>query len=387
MVAFAAISAVFFLPLPQHGVSNRSNQPASTSVAPNERGKGAPSTIILARLPERFSFASAPVLVSGGSEAVALLEPTEAGFGGSPLRLASIELQTGRVTVGPVVAGNTATLFTGSGQVFLLNLFGTPIGHVELWRVPSDLEPVLLARLPFTEKTTTIAEFGPTNPAIADALVPGKDQEWIADGSHILLVSLAEGHIVESRVVPSATEGNIWGLALATTSGPLYATFCRPRPGYLGDCGTIAEINLVNGSVISERWYNGAEQFGRYGIVATPAGTWLSAGGGGNGVWLDFFSKSGLRVTQIDQLIGFLSLVSVGHVVWGSFGGAGLLGCSTVSATGVPYTTMVDRNVILGAGYPLGLTSQDRLLVATWGQVQAGALVAVSVPRACASRG
>jgi hypothetical protein len=146
---------------------------------------------VVARLPKQFSFASAPVLTSGGSEALALLEPSKAGFGGSPLRLASIELQTGRVTVGPVVAGNTATLFTGSGQVFLFNLFGTPIGHVELWRVPSDLKPVLLARLPFTEKTTTIAEFGPTNPAIADALVPGKDQAWIAVGNHILLVSLA----------------------------------------------------------------------------------------------------------------------------------------------------------------------------------------------------
>ena len=125
----------------------------------------------LARLPEDFSFASAPVLVSGGSEAVALLEPTEAGFGGSPLRLGETSsFKPAGVTVGPVVAGNTATLFTGSGQVFLLNLFGTPIGpRRALESSEPTYSPSSSPIYPSPKRRPPSREFGPTNPAIADA--------------------------------------------------------------------------------------------------------------------------------------------------------------------------------------------------------------------------
>ena len=130
-----AIVVVFFVPFPHSSVFDRlvGNRTGTFPVATSPRRTSWPWSLGCL---SGSAFAYPPVLTSNGTKVVALLEPTGAGYGGSPLRLASIELPSGRVTVGPVVAGNTATLFTGSGQVFLLNLFGTPIGHVELWRVP-----------------------------------------------------------------------------------------------------------------------------------------------------------------------------------------------------------------------------------------------------------
>jgi hypothetical protein len=92
-------------------------------------------------------------------------------------------------------------------------------------------------------------------------------------------------------------------LAMASTSGPLYMTFCERRPGspandpFVG-CGVIGEINPATWTVTSKRWYGGPVSYGRYGIVATQAGAWLSAGGGGNGVDIEFYSSAGLRPAQ-----------------------------------------------------------------------------------------
>ncbi len=379
-----AIVVVFFVPFPHSSVFDRLSRQPNRNV-PGSHKPSADKLAVVARLPKQFSFAYPPVLTSNGTKVVALLEPTGAGYGGSPLRLASIELPSGRVTVGPVVAGNTATLFTGSGQVFLLNLFGTPIGHVELWRVPNDLKPVLIARLPFTERTTTIAEFGPTNPAIAVAVVPNENEAWIADGNHILLMDLNTGYLILSRSVPSANDGNIWGLAIATRGGPLYATFCRNRPDN-GECGTIAEINPIDGVVTSERWYYGAEQFGRYGVVATSAGAWLSAGGGGNGVWLHFFSSGQLRSAPVIDAVGQINILATAESVWSVVSGAGSspgrLSCFSASPRGSIRRAAVNGwftpRAVLLAQDPFAVWQGDRLLVTT-----DATILSTPIPKAC----
>jgi hypothetical protein len=350
---------------------------------------------VLAQLPKNLFFDgydSPPVLTDGGREAVALLGTGTGSNGNPPERLAKIELSTGKVTLGQKVAG-IANLFTGNGgQVFLLNLCGSSVGHVELWRVGSNLKPVPFLRLPFIEATVT--DGAPTDPAIAVATTPNSNQAWIADGKHIELVNLANGQLVASRPAPHGIYGNVTSLAMASKGGPLYMTFCLQRVGSqsLFACGVIAEVNPASWTVLVERHYDGPVDYGRYGLVATSTGAWYSGGDGGHGAWLDYFSKSGLHTTRVSGLVlGVLSMVLVREVVWGSFGGGGVLGCSTVSASGAPYTTVVDTNLILGAGYPLGLTSQGRLLVALISgavvHLRAGALVAVSVGRACTSNG
>ena len=332
---------------------------------------------VLARLPKGFQFATSPVLTDRGHEVVALLESSNTQ--NPPLRLAKVELPSRRVVFGPRVAGKTAGVFTGpAGHVFLLTLSGGTIGHFELWRVPSDLKPVRLVRLPFTEATA--------EPAVAVAVVPEEDKAWIGDGAHLELVNLANGELVLSRPAPRNIKGNVMGLALASARGPLYTLYCErrhsPEPN---PCGAIAEINPANGSVISQRWFEGVPWYPRSGIVATPAGVWLSSGGGGNGVWTDFLSSTGLRQTQLFVTIGHDDLFAAGGVAWDSWNMAGFISCLSVSASGSVRQTGVvsSMNETLGGtlpGYPFGIEAQrNALLVAD----EQGEVVSILIPKAC----
>jgi len=366
--------------------SSSMNVPSATT-APH----GAPSTTVqqtsagkvvtLARLPKRFVFdwcEAPPVLAGAGHEVVALVEPSSEPNCPPPvLTLARVELPSGRFVLGPRVAG-VASLFAGpDGQVFLINLSGGAIGHFEVWRVPADLRPVPLVRLPFTE-ATAVQGSPYTDPSIAVAVVPREDDAWIADSDHVELVNLTTG-AVATRPAPSNALGNITALALPSASGPLYATFCGRRVPF--SCGEIAEIAPSSWRVISRRWYGGPAFYGRYTLVATTAGGWLGAGGGGNGAWVDLYSASGLRPTSVTEDIGWNALLATGDVVWASQGGGGALGCFSASAAGSVRSTSIAAGEFLGAGYPLGVESPYRdLVVAT---VQPATLVAVPIPRAC----
>jgi hypothetical protein len=160
-------------------------------------------------------------------------------------------------------------------------------------------------------------------------------------------------------------------------------TFCGLR-SLNPACGAIAEINPATWAVISQRWYDGVVWNGRYSIVATRAGAWVSAGGGGNGAWMDFFSLVHLRQAHEAAALGWLSVSATGDTVWASPSGRGLVTCYSASASGsVRETTAVGQpnKLLEGPGSPFGIESHnDSLLVAT---LNAGDLVAVKIPRAC----
>jgi hypothetical protein len=299
------------------------------------------------------------VLAGSGHEVVALVDTSgNCPPAPPPLVLARIELPSGRVVLGPRVAG-LANLFMGpTGQVFLINFSGAPIGHLELWRISKEGKPTPLLRLPFREETGVVGSYG--DPATAVAVVP-----------------------IATRAAPSDIEGNVTGLAMASARGPLYATFAR-RPNIPLANGTITEINPATWSVISQRWYGGPVSYGRYGVVATPAGAWLSAGGGGNGLWMDLFSSAGLHRTHVTIALGSLFLLATEDVVWADLGGGGFISCFHVSASGsVVGTTVVGQmSPLLGAGSPFGESSPQSLLVASGVN-----LLAIPIPHSCASTG
>jgi hypothetical protein len=388
----AVILVVFFAPLPHVSLFDRLNGAPSvgstTLPSISSTTSGAPTSttqpissdgvVKVAHLPAGLQFASAPVLTDDGHDVVAVIATYS---GGPPLRLARFELPGGRFTLGPVIDGMTAGLFTGpGGRVYLLNLSGRRFGHFQLWRIRTDLTPVLLARLPFTERTAV--EGSDADPAIAVAVVPGKDEAWIGDGTHIELVSLADGALIATRPAPRGTLDNVMGLAMARPGGPLYALFCDRRSPNV-DCGAIAEINPANGSVISLRLFNGEP----YGVVATPEGVWLSSGGGGNGTWMDFLSSRDLRVTRLFGAIGGNDSLATGDVVWSANGTGppGPVNCFRASASG-----SIRRNTVVGwrtrllfppVHHPFGIAPQLDSLLVTAGVT----IVAVPIPKACAA--
>jgi hypothetical protein len=388
----ALIFVVFFAPLPHTSLFDRLNRGpnvGSTTVPSiSSTTSGAPTSTTLpisydgvvkvAHLPAGLQFASAPVLTDDGHEVVAVIATYS---GGPPLRLARFELPGGRFMLGPVIDGMTAGLFTGpGGRVYLLNLAGRNLGYLQLWRIRTDLTPVLLTRLPFAERTAV--EGADADPAIAVAVVPGKDEAWIGDGAHVELVSLADGTLIATRPAPRNALGNVMGLAMARPGGPLYALFCDRRSPNV-DCGAIAEINPANGSVTSLRLFDGVP----YGIVATPEGVWLSSGGGGNGHWMDFLSSKGLRVTRLIGTIGGNNELAIGNVVWSANGTGppGPVNCFRASASG-----SIRRNTVVGwrnslffppIHYPFGIAAQLNSLLVTAGVT----IVAVPVPKACAA--
>ena len=426
VLAAAVILAVFFAPLPHLSLFDRLSrgQSASSTSAPSTvpRSTVAPSTtsgsttvpsttqphatsdkiVTVAQLPKGFMFdpcVSPPVLSGSRHEVFALVErPTSSNCPPSALTLARIELPSGHVVLGPSVAG-IASLFTGpTGQLFLLNLSGGRIGHIEVWRVSDNLTPMRLVRLPFTEKMAV--EWSYTDPAIAVAVVPAKNEAWVADGQHIDLVNLSNGDLIATRSAPRGIAGNVAGLAMASTSGPLYMTFCERRPGspandpFLG-CGVIGEINPATWTVTSKRWYGGPVSFGRYGIVATLEGAWLSEGGGGNGVGIKFYSSAGLRPAQsswssnaLASALGQIDLFASGNVVW-SLSSGGELSCLSASPSGSVRGTAVvtgGTSRVLGGGpggIPFGIESPRHRLLAVAGY--AASVVAVQIPRACAT--
>ena len=410
VIAVAAlILAVFFVPLPHlslfdrlsHGrIASPTSVPStippstiapSTTVSSTTQPRTASGKIaVVAQLPKGFSFDgcdSPPVLAGTGREVVALLQTT-GNCPPQPLTLARISLPSGRVVLGPKVAG-VANLFAGpTGQVFMLNLSGGPIGHIELWRISDTLKPTPLLRLPFPEKTAVDGSY--TDPALAVAVVPNEDRAWVADGQHIELVNLGDGDLIATRAAPRGIAGNVTGLALVSPGGPLYLTFCERRPGspaydpFLA-CGVVGEIDPVTWTVTAKRWYGGPVSYGRYGVVATPAGAWLSEGGGGNGAGMDFFSSAGLHRTRVTEALGSLFLLATGDVVWADLGGGGLISCFDVSASGsVTETTVVGQtSSLLGPGSPFGIESQRHSLLVASGVN----LLATPVPRACASNG
>ena len=351
------------------------------SETPRKRSPPTQGLGILARLPKQLGFASAPVLVSRESEVVALLEPTTGG----PLHIAKIDLSNGRVDVGGVVAKKTAGLFTGaSGQAFLLTLSGGVLGHFELWRVSDDLASTPLVRLPYPEKTAIINSW--TDPTIAVAPVPSEDEAWIADANHVLLVDLGNGKLLASWPGASDNQGNITSLAMASSSGPLYATFCGPLTHNPPGCGQIVEIDPRTGSIEYVRHYEGIVSYGRFETVATPAGAWLSLGGGGNAIWLELFTKARLqpvgngRTDHLAGSLGALDLMADGNVVWAS--SAGGLQCFSTSASGAvrEAATGLSNGPFFGAGWsPFGIAqdSGDVLLVG------GGDVAAFPIPKAC----
>jgi hypothetical protein len=362
---------------------------AAASTVPPKKPTGN-EVQVLAQLPKNLWFdgyGSPPVLTDGGREAVALLGTGTGSNGNPPERLAAIDLSDGKVTLGERVAG-IANLFTGNnGQVYLVNVSGSSIGHVELWRVGSNLKPVPILRLPFTEATAK--EGAPTDPAIAVAT--NENQAWIADGKHVELVDLANGHLMVSRPAPHGIYGNVTSIAKASQGGPLYLTFCLPRPSGqpLFACGAIAEVNPTSWTVIAERRYGGPVSYGRYGLVATSAGAWLSAGGGGNGVWMDFFATNDLRPDDnVVNAIGQIWLLSSGDTVWVTPGGSssakGPVSCLSASASGnvkeaaVTSWSTPNYGDLLGA-CPFGVSSSGPSLLLAAGR----SIDSIHIPKAC----
>ena len=154
--------------------------------------------------------------------------------------------------------------------------------------------------------------------------------------------------------------------------------------------GAIAEINSANGSIISENWSEAVSIYRYDSLVATPTGAWLSAGGGGNGSWMDFFSASGLRPTREIFTIGWVDLFASGDVVWSSFTQAGLVSCFSASEAGTVHSSAVvtmtapRQEQFLGMGYPFGIDLQRNSLLV--GALDSNTLVAVLIPQACAAR-
>jgi hypothetical protein len=379
----AAILVVFFVPFPRVSLFNRLTP--SPAVRPK---KAADSTIqALAQLPARLYFddsASPPVLVDGGNAVIAVVHP--------PLRVAEIQLTTGKISLGPRVAG-IASLFIGaSGQVFLANVSVASRGHVQLWRVARDLRLIPLVRLPFAETTTKLG--APTDGAIAVAPVPNTDRAWVADGKHLELVDLDNGKLLASMLAPHGIYGNVTSLAMPPNGSVLYLTYCLPRKEKIPimGCGTIAEVNPATGAVIAQRNYPGPVSYGIYNLVATDKGAWYVGGGGGLGVWLHFFSYPELQVFQVTAAIGSLWLRATGNEVFASIGGSGWPACATVGPDGAPSSTAFNLQLqeslprVPGWSYPLGLDSRDRLIFAVIGgstSIPNRGILAISVPQAC----
>jgi hypothetical protein len=297
------------------------------------------------------------------------------------LALLRIELSSGRVVIGPRVPG-VASLFAGAGgQVFMIDLSGGPMGHRDVSRISPDLRPVPLVRLPFTE-ATSVRGSPYSDPAIAVAVVPDEDEAWIADSHFVELVNLTSGALIETRPAPSNLRGNITALAMPSASGPLYATFCGRTVPF--GCGEIAEIDPSTWKLTSRRFYGGPTSYGRYSLVATTAGAWLSAGYGGNAAWAKLYLVSRLRPHDVTEPLGWLTLLAAGNVVWASQGGGGVLGCFSTSATGSVISTSVEAGQLIGEGYPLGLESGHHDLLVAFIQPSAR-LVAVTIPPACSA--
>ena len=375
LLVAAAVLLVFFVPFPHLSVFDRLShqQGASSTSVPSTT----PSTnhakakvVVVARLPKGDKFATSPALAGDGREVVALLAPST-GVNG-PRRLAQIAVPSGRLVLGPSVTGTAGVFTGGTGQVFLLSWSVGASGRLELSRISGDLTPVPLVQLPF--KVAVADQWS------AVAVIPNEDEAWIADGGHIELVNLADGDLIASRLVSLDAEGPVDSLALASASGPLYATFCERHAPNPGECGAIAEINPANGSVISKRYVKGVPGE----VVATSAGAWLSSGEGGNGRWMDFFSSDGLRPTRVTFAFGWLELLASNGVVWGSLGPVGL-SCFSASAAGSIHQAQAPAslNPLVNIGYPLGIEPNgDSILVAT---VNPYDVVAVPIPNACAT--
>ena len=352
LLVAAAVLLVFFVPFPHLSVFDRLShqQGASSTSVPSTT----PSTkhaktkvAVVARLPKGDQFSTSPALVGTGREVVALLSSSTGVKG--PRRLAQIAVPSGRLVLGPSVTGTAGVFTGGTGQVFLLSWSVGASGRLELSRVSGDLTPLQLVQLPF--------KVADVDQRIAVAVIPNEDEAWIADGGYIELVNLADGDLIASRLVSLDAEGPVDSLALASASGPLYATFCGRHAPNPGECGAIAGMNPANGSVISNRYVKGVPGE----VVATSSGAWLSSGEGGNGRWMDFFSSDGLRPTRVTFAFGWLELLASNGVVWGSVGPVGL-SCFSASAAGSVHQAQAPAslNPLVNIGYPSG-SSGSRL--------------------------
>jgi hypothetical protein len=299
-----------------------------------------------------------------------------------------MELSTGRVVVSRVAFCRAAGLFKdASGQVFLLSLSGGTLSRFELWRVSDDLRLTLLGWLPYPERPSRRQDSF-VGAAVAVAPVPSDNEAWIADANHVLLVDLANGKLLASWAGPSDNEGNITSLAMAGASGPLYATFCGPVIQNPPGCGQIVEINPREGSIEAVRHYQGIVWYGRYETVATPAGVWLSLGGGGNGIFLELFSKAGLKpvsnggTDNLSGSLGSFDLMADGDVAWAAPSGA-LLCFSTGTSEKVRYTVAFAGGVLAeDIGHPFGIDQKSNDVLLTDGLSD---VIAVRIPKACAA--
>jgi hypothetical protein len=375
VLVMAAILIVFFVPFPHSSVFNWfSNERASTSTPPNGGGAHPTNPKVLAEVPKGFHFAGPPVL-SGSDTVVAVL--------GENLRLARIDLLSGRVKLGPHIAGEAWQLFTDpTGGVFLLSEDDVGNGgHLELWSVPSDLKPIPLFRLRSPSGTNSGAVAAP---------VPGEEEAWLADGREIDLVSLTTGALIRTAPMPHGSLAPANGLAVASPRGPLYVSFCRGR-GVFSLCGAIAEIDQANGTVISQRLIGGyADQ-----LAATSSGAWVSGGEGGNGRWLEFFSATDLRpVSQkyphVSQALGWLTITATGNVVWSdnapAGSGPGAINCFSVTSNGSVHVAAVvahSEYVRIGLGYPFAVEPQSNTLLFVSGLQWDVTLYSAPIPRAC----
>ena len=158
----------------------------------------------------------------------------------------------------------------------------------------------------------------------------------------------------------------------------------RTRPG----ADKIVEINPREGSIEAVRRYQGIVWYGRYETVATPAGVWLSLGGGGNGIFLELFSKAGLKpvsnggTDNLSGSLGSFDLMADGDVAWAAPSGA-LLCFSTGTSEKVRYTVAFAGGVLAeDIGHPFGIDQKSNDVLLTDGLSD---VIAVRIPKACAA--
>ena len=362
--------------------------------APSQNRSSSPEGSIqtLAQLPNAYSFAGTPVMTANGRDVVTLLEY---GVDHVPTyRLARIDLPNRHIQLGPRVPDSIAIVFSGpDGKMFLLDVSNSRFGHESLWRVSSYLRLTLLAQFPYTMNPSPNLGVGPAQAAVAYALVPGTENAWIADGHLLELVDLNTGTVIAARPAPHGISGNIVNLAMPPDGSVLYLTYCLPRrtrpPIY--NCGMVAKVNPATGHVLAQANY-GPVGFGYSAIVATDAGVWLSAGGGGFGRWMAFLAKSRIELTTDSRLLvslGELPVLATGNTVWASGYEKGAVNCYVGSTNGtvkqavaVPGSLMPHWYVLKADPFAYEPGSHTLLLAA-----QNGSVYAVRVPSACYPNG
>lgn len=265
--------------------------------------------------------------------------------------LATLDLDTGETRLGAHVAADASLFSDKAGELFMVTTGKTSTAKEKLWLLAGGRHPKLMSVLPYSERAPRWGVIAVVAP------VPGRDEAWIADGRHLVLVNLDTDRLLSRRLVPVTMAGYPEAMCDATAHGPLYMAY-SPRGG---PTFRLSEIKQSSWRVVATRRTSWVDE-----MRAGAKGVWVVTGGG-NGRRMNFYSPAHLRggrqtvwsVFNSTRFILFRNVALISNT-------PGRIQCAWFRPTDHKLEILADaREERLGGGTPLAIAARGReLLVA-----------------------